>query len=130
MRLNCIHKAVDACKHTMLYSINSSRHVVPSCCTCTCGKLATTHDLSAPHSASLERNIVHIVLFRFRYRLAGRHGRVMLVICCDIAKGNTHNMILMKLVLMPLIMLTLLYNACLKVGKVDLRMPSWIKAKA
>ena len=126
MRLDCIHKAVDACKHTMLYSINSSRHVVPSYCTCTCGKLATTHDLSAPHSVSLERNIVHIVLFRFRYRLAGRHGRVMLVIRCDIAKGNTHNM----RILMPLIMLTLLYNACLKVGKVDLRRPSWIKAKA
>ena len=43
--------------------------------------------------------------------------RVMLVICCDNAKGNAHNN---YDDIMPLIMLTLLHNASLKVGKVDL----------
>ena len=50
----------------------------------------------------------------------------MLVISCDYAKGNAHN----YEDIMTLIMLTLLHNASLKVGKVDLRRLSWIKAKA
>ena len=41
-----------------------------------------------------------------------RHGRVMLVICCDNAKGNAY----INEDIMPLLMLTLLHNANLKVG--------------
>ena len=54
------------------------------------------------------------------------YGRVILVVCCDNPKGNARN----NEDIMPLIMLTLLHNASLKVGKVDFRRPSWIKAKA
>ena len=57
----------------------------------------------------------------------------MLVIFCDNAKGNAHNNYEDIEDIMPLIMLTLFYNhdnASLKVGKVALKRPSWIKAKA